>query len=709
MSYRKHVRFALLMSILAAAVVLAGPLSAKAGQGQKKPLPTLKESDLPKKYQEWLKLVSYIILPVERDVFLKLTMDRDRDIFIESFWRQRDPTPDTPQNEFKDEHNRRFNYANGYYKRGTPREGWMTDMGRIYIILGPARSIERFEGVKGVHTCQVWYYYGEAGKKLPTYFGLVFYQRGGSGEFKLYNPTSDGPVSLLVETQGLDVTDFEKVYDKIKELAPTLAGIAFSIIPGRYPYNFVPSPQNNFILADIFESPRKNINPVYATHFLAYKGVVSTEYMTNFVESTTRLAVIEDPALGIPFLHFLVSPKKVSVDFFEPKGQYFCNYKLDVSLKKGETTIYQYSKDFPFYFPPDRLDNVQANGLAVQDSFPVIGGTYALTILLQNSAGKEFTIYEKDVTIPGPADAPGITSPFLGYKLQTYAGPVHAPFKILQSQISVDPGDTLGLQDEIVLAANLVGLSADLGKTGEVEVSIKGLKATGAVQKKFSVKLAAFPFRPTIHFTHAVPARDFAPDYYESTLTLKTAAGRVLDTKTVPFVISPAESVSHPVTLVKTFPLANSFLFYYTLGYEYGKAGEPQRAETSFEKGLSLKPDYLEGNAEYALFLLNVGKFDRALELAERLKGSDKLLFDHYLIRGLALAGLGKDAEAIASLLDGNKIYNSDTRLLNGLGASFFKTRQKKEAVEALQASLRLNPDQPDIKSLLARVEKELK
>ena len=708
MTFRSLNRVAAATAVLAAAILLL-PAAAAFGRAQGKQPPSLKEADLPKKYQDWLKLVSYILYPVEREVFLKLTMDRERDLFIEAFWKQRDPTPETPQNEFKDEHIRRFTYANQYYRRGTPREGWMTDMGRIYIILGEARSKERFEGVAGIHPCQVWYYYGEPGSKLPTYFGLVFFQRGGSGEFKLYNPVSDGPISLIVDTQGIDITNYEAIYEKIKELAPTLSSIAFSIVPGQYPYNFIPSPQNNFILAEIFDSPRKNVNPVYATHFLSYRGIVQTEYMTNYIESSTRLAVIEDPVLGIAFLHFLISPKKVSVDFYEPKDQYFCNFKLDVSLKKGETTVYQHSKDFPLYFPADRVENVRANGVAVLDSFPVIGGAFALTILLQNSAGKEFTIFEKDITVPGPAEAPGITSPFLGYKLGEYAGPVHVPFKILQTQVSVDPGDTLGLQDDIALAANLVGISADLWKTGEVEVSIRGLKPEGSVQRKFSVKLAEFPFRPTINFTRAVPARDFVPDYYETSLTLKDGAGRVLDAKTVPFVVSPAESVSHPVTLVRTFPLANSYLFYYTLGYECSQAGEMQKAEAFFEKALSLKPDYLEGHVEYGQFLLKIRKFDRALELAERLKAGEKHLFDHYLLRGLALAGQGKDEEAIASLLEGNRLYNSDTRLLNGLGACYFKTRQKKEAGDALRASLRLNPDQPDVKALLDRVEKELK
>ena len=72
---------------------------ASLGWGQKK----IKESELPPKYQEWLNLTAYIILPQEKDVFLRLSTDFERDVFIDSFWKQRDPTPGTPENEYKEE------------------------------------------------------------------------------------------------------------------------------------------------------------------------------------------------------------------------------------------------------------------------------------------------------------------------------------------------------------------------------------------------------------------------------------------------------------------------------------------------------------------------------------------------------------------------------------------------------------------------------
>jgi GWxTD domain-containing protein len=668
----------------------------------------VREKDLAPRYREWLDLVSYIILPVEREVFLKLTTDRDRDIYIDAFWKQRDPTPGTPQNEFKDEHLKRFYYANSNLKRGTPRPGWMTDQGRIYILLGPPASIERFDSVAGIQPCQVWYYRNERDRKLPTFFDLVFYQRSGSGEYKLYNPASDGPASLLVDTEGLDVTNDQQIYEKIKELAPSLAGVSISMIPGQYPYNYQASPQNTMILADIFESPKRNINPTYATHFLNYKGIVSTEYLSNYIESTGRTAILCEPMLGIQFLNFSVTPKKISADLYAPKNQYYCDLKLEISLRKGDQIVVQYSKDFPFYFPEDRADQIRASGLTIEDSFPVIEGSYNLTVLLLNSVNKEFTVFEQTVAIPGQAESPQILGPFVGFRLESAAGAGHVPFQALDKQISLDPTETLGLKDDVAFMASLINIPRDLWKTGELAVSIQGSKKESS-QKSFTLKLVSSPYASVLPIAHAFPASELAPDYYEIRLTLRDADGRILDSKTSNFVVSSQDIIPHPVTLAKSFPLLNAYLYFYSLANEYDKAGNPRKAGEYYEKGRSLRPDYQEGVAEYAGFLVRQRDFDRALEMAKTLETNEKLRFDYFLLRGQALTGKELYREAIVSLLEGNKIYNSDTRLLNTLGFCFYKTRQKKEALDALNASLRLNPAQADVKEMIAKVEKELK
>lgn len=93
------------------------------------------------RYQKWLQEeVLYLSTPEEKETFLTLNTDTQRDQFIEQFWKRRDPTPGTEINEFKDEHYRRIKYANERFAKDVP--GWQTDRGRIYIVMGPPDEIE---------------------------------------------------------------------------------------------------------------------------------------------------------------------------------------------------------------------------------------------------------------------------------------------------------------------------------------------------------------------------------------------------------------------------------------------------------------------------------------------------------------------------------------------------------------------------------------
>jgi GWxTD domain-containing protein len=97
--------------------------------------------ELSKTYRKWLdEDVRWIITDEERSAFMQLSNDEERDQFIEAFWQRRDPTPDTEENEFKEEHYRRIAYANEHFAAGIP--GWKSDRGRIYIVFGPADEID---------------------------------------------------------------------------------------------------------------------------------------------------------------------------------------------------------------------------------------------------------------------------------------------------------------------------------------------------------------------------------------------------------------------------------------------------------------------------------------------------------------------------------------------------------------------------------------
>jgi GWxTD domain-containing protein len=92
-------------------------------------------------YKTWLNQdVVWIITDEEAKSFKTLSNDEERDAFIEQFWLRRNPNPDSPENEFREEHYRRIAYANEHFAAGKP--GWKTDRGHIYISFGKPDSID---------------------------------------------------------------------------------------------------------------------------------------------------------------------------------------------------------------------------------------------------------------------------------------------------------------------------------------------------------------------------------------------------------------------------------------------------------------------------------------------------------------------------------------------------------------------------------------
>ncbi len=117
------------------------PLKRQKTEKQKKEQEKKLKHELGKTYQKWLaEDVRWIILDEEMSAFKQFSNDEERENFIEQFWIRRDPTPDTLENEYREEHYRRIAYANERFAAG--KAGWRTDRGRIYVIFGPADQID---------------------------------------------------------------------------------------------------------------------------------------------------------------------------------------------------------------------------------------------------------------------------------------------------------------------------------------------------------------------------------------------------------------------------------------------------------------------------------------------------------------------------------------------------------------------------------------
>src|SRR5205809_2732754 len=176
---------------------------------------TLKELD--NAYKQWLQEdVVYIITPDERNAFLQLQTNEEREQFIEQFWLRRSSNPDLPDNDFKEEHYRRIAYANEHYASGIP--GWKTDRGRMYIMWGPAdeveshptggtydRPMEEGGGSTSTYPWETWRwrYLEGIGENII----LEFVDPSGSGEYHLTMDPSEKDALLHVPGAGLSLME----------------------------------------------------------------------------------------------------------------------------------------------------------------------------------------------------------------------------------------------------------------------------------------------------------------------------------------------------------------------------------------------------------------------------------------------------------------------------------------------------------------------
>jgi len=194
----------------------AAPSPQRLDKEQKKKLrKTLKELDTP--YKQWLNEdVPYIISPEERQAFLQLETNEEREQFIEQFWLRRSSNPDLPDNDFKEEHYRRIAYANEHFASGIP--GWKTDRGRMYIMWGPAdeveshptggtydRPMEEGGGSTSTYPWETWRYRYMEGIGENVIWEFV--DPSGSGEYRLTMDPSEKDALLHVPGAGLSLLE----------------------------------------------------------------------------------------------------------------------------------------------------------------------------------------------------------------------------------------------------------------------------------------------------------------------------------------------------------------------------------------------------------------------------------------------------------------------------------------------------------------------
>jgi GWxTD domain-containing protein len=149
------------------------------------------EKQLDPKSRDFFSKVRYTITSEERRAFLALP-EGAREAFVEDFWKRRDPTPATADNEYKTEYFGRIDQANHLFSGGAA-PGWLQDRGRVFITLGPPDHRETYpRGITyyGLPT-EIWWY---------GFFSIIFVDERWVDDYRL-DPSSAAQIAVINQAQ----------------------------------------------------------------------------------------------------------------------------------------------------------------------------------------------------------------------------------------------------------------------------------------------------------------------------------------------------------------------------------------------------------------------------------------------------------------------------------------------------------------------------
>jgi GWxTD domain-containing protein len=658
---------------------------------------TADKTSLPERYKKWLdEEVVYIISSLEREVFLKLQADRERDLFIEAFWKHRDPTPNSADNEFKTEHYRRINYANRFLGREAPKPGWMTNRGRIYIILGEPNDIQRLQGEQGIYNCEIWFYQGKTDLGLPPGFNILFYQENNQGEYRLYSPTNDGPQALLAG-EIVSVSDYAAAYKKLVNINPTLASVSMSLVPGEQSGIYGrPSLISDMMIQKIESAPERMVEEKYARKFLEYKDLVEVEYTANYLDSDSMVKVLKDPA-GNYFVHYIIEPKKLSVNNYENK--YYTTLKLNgnVTTLEGKP-VYQYDKTIALEMNEAEMRERSNLPFAIHDMFPLTPGDYKLLVLVKNEVSKEFTSVEQTLHIPAEATTLQMTSPILAYKVSLVDPPTKKlkPFRMGSHQIYSQPGRVFLPKDTLSVAFQLLGLEEDLKRKGEVRFAF--FKDEQLFKEK-TRQADEYAELPTIIEDFSLS--EFPPAHYRVQVSFLADRVEAVTAKDE-FDITFQAAIPRPWVYSRILPEAGDPLYAQVIGLQLYNLGRLDEARLSLEKAFRVRPDSQEIAVQLAQIDLSLKRFDMVETLLAPFLAEEKTpRYEIFNLTGRAAMGAGKLERAIEIFDESISHYGVNVNVLNAIGDCYFGLGKFDEARAVWEKSLTLSPEQPDVKKRL--------
>jgi GWxTD domain-containing protein len=659
------------------------------------PLEAKKNLRLPLAYKKWLEEeVVYIVTPKEKKAFKQLETDKQRNLFIEEFWRQRDPVPSSSQNEFREEHYRRIEYANKWFGRGTPKPGWLTERGRIYVLLGEPISRQMFSDDR-IYPAELWFYQG--GKGLEPFFYVLFFKRRGAGDYKIYSPLRDGPNELCIETSDLpseaaiqqsarnrfftgkrqEAEIGGAAYETLYVISQDLAQASLSLIPGASRTHAVGSDR---LLGNIEVHPQRKVDDAYASEFLRTEAVVEVNYSVHYIANKNTVKTFCDEK-GIFFVHYAVQPESLSLEGYEDK--YYSQFKASGRVTDVEgRTIFQFSKSYPMEFTKKDVKAAKLRPMNIQDSFPLVPGYYRFNLLLENVVSKEFTSFESDVFIPEISESPFMSPLLLAYKTGEVQELFRRAFQAQRIRIYPSPNNQFSSKETLFIYFQAYALG-------------EGLKEKGGMS-----------YETQMDFVEKFSLEKLEPGRYSVKVSLLDKDKKEILSEREEFFIL---SIPFPRawTYSKKILSSSDAVYSYLLGVQLLNKGEIKKAREKLEEAYLGNKDSPDFVLAYSQALLISKEYEKIKEILIPFLERPVENYSLYAILGTAFHELKECEQAISHYQKYVSHEGVSFQILNAIGICFHELGNIEEALRAWEKSLEIKPDQPEIKEKIKAIKKE--
>jgi GWxTD domain-containing protein len=368
------------------------------------------KGEVSKVYKKWLdEDVRYIITDEEKTAFKQLSNDEERDNFIEAFWARRDPTPDTVENEYKEEHYARIAYANEHFAAGIP--GWKSDRGRIYIMYGKPdeidshpsggsynRPMEEGGGETSTYPFEDWRYrYLEGvGQEII----IEFVDTCMCGDYHMTIDRSEKDALKYVPGAGLTLYEQMGLSNK----ADRMTGNGLEQL-GSGPFNQNLQSQE----FDRLETFAK-LNRPPAVKFKDLEEVVTTKVRYNLLPFDVRadfVRVTSDTVL-VPVM---VQIKKKNVTYVNKDGVERGTLNIFGRVTTLTGRIAQtFEETVQDDEPAELLPKVLENASVYWKALPLRPGRYRFDIVVKDVNGDRMGTWSRGILVPDMSDDKGLTS-----------------------------------------------------------------------------------------------------------------------------------------------------------------------------------------------------------------------------------------------------------------------------------------------------------